>query len=554
MKKGILNHSIIHLLLEHEREHAEKIYLRQPREGCWHEFTWAQVMHQARQVASFLHSLGLKKGAHVSILSKNCAEWFIADFGVSLAGMVNIPLFANQHASSIQYVLNHGEVELVFLGKLDNHAHMRSSIPEHVRTISFDYHPDMQTTYQWAAVLASEPLQEVILPKACDLFTIIYSSGTSGTPKGAMYTHEAIANYLNIFSTDIRRMIDLPYYHLLSYLPLAHVYERSAIQLGSLAIPSDVSFVESLDAFAENLRTVKPNIFAAVPRIWDVFQHKIEQKISPQLLNILLKLPIISGLIKKKIKQQLGLENSQANISGAAHLPVSILRFFDKINIPIQEGYGQTENFAYATLSLLNERKPGFVGTPRLQVEIKYGENNELIMKSPCLMRGYYKDEEATAEAFTADGWLRTGDIVEIDAQNRVKILGRVSENFKNLKGEFIAPTPIEKEFFEPELIENVCLVGRELARNVLLVSLTNEGRRKPHEEIKEYLQVRLHATNQTLKSYEKISHILIVKEPWTPENNLLTPTLKVRRRQVEAHYHAFIQQAVTDHHLIVWE
>ena len=554
MKASALENSLTKRLLDRELNAGNRVYLRQPRHGKWHEFTWAEVMQQARQVAFFLQSLGLKKGAHVAIFSKNCAEWFIADFGICLAGMVNVPLFPNQHEESIDYVLKHAEVKLVFVGKLDNHARQRSYIPEKIPTVSFDYHDDLATTHYWADIRDAAPLQDIALPAADDLYTIIYSSGTSGTPKGVMFTHEAIDNYLTVFPDDLRRTVTRDHFHLISYLPLAHVYERSAIQLGSLTIPCDVSFVESLDTFADNLREIKPTLFAAVPRIWGVFKQKIEQKLSPHLLGFVLSIPFLSSHIQNKIKHQLGLDQCANNFSGASHLPLSMSEFFEKLDLPIQEGYGQTENLAYATLSLLDERKPGYVGTPGLQVEIKQGDDNELLMKCPCLMKGYYKDPKASAEAFTDDGWFRTGDIVEIDDLNRVKILGRISENFKNQKGEFIAPSPIEKRFSSSKQIDNLCLVGRELPSNVLLVTLTEEAQNKPKDELKEHMQKKLHTINSKLENYEKISHILIVKEQWTPENGLLTPTLKVKRREIEAHYHDFIQEAMEQSDAVVWE
>ncbi|KTD24824.1 long-chain fatty-acid-CoA ligase [Legionella lansingensis] len=542
------------LLLENEKQRGDKIYLRQPREGRWHEFSWAVVIRQARQVARFLQDAGLKKGDHVAIFSKNCAEWFITDFGISLAGMVSVPLFANQHQESIKYVLEHAEAKLVFVGKLDDHQRVRGYIPQDFITVSFGYHDNLNTTYLWTDVLNKEPLQEVVLPSPDDLYTIIYSSGTSGQPKGAVYTHGITANYLSLFPEDIKRIRVLDHYHLLSYLPLAHVYERSAIQLGSITIPSDVSFVESLDKFADNLREVQPTFFAAVPRIWGVFQQKIEQKLPPSRLNILLKIPFISSLIKNKIRHHLGLNRCTNCFSGASHLPVSILNFFDKLDIKIQEGYGQTENLAYATFSMLDKRRPGYVGTPRLQVEVKLADENELMIKSPCLMKEYYKNKEATSAALTKDGWLHTGDIAELDENNNVKIVGRLSENFKNQKGEFIIPAPIEKRFAMNSDIEQLCMVGRELPNNVLVITLSESGQEQSKENIKQSLQENLRKVNSELASYEKISHVIIAKKPWTTENGFLTPTLKVKRRLVETNYHDVIQGAITQPDTIVWE
>ncbi|WP_269570308.1 AMP-binding protein [Legionella tunisiensis] len=270
-------------------------------------------------------------------------------------------------------------------------------------------------------------------------------------------------------------------------------------------------------------------------------------------MSFLLKIPGIASLIKKKIKHQLGLGRCTNSFSGASHLPVSILGFFDKLDIHIQEGYGQTENLAYATFSTLELRRPGYVGTPRKYVEIKLGDESELLMKSPCLMKEYFKEEAATKTAFTNDGWLHTGDVAEIDEYNNVKILGRLSENFKNQKGEFIAPAAIEKRFAANKFIEQLCMVGRELPHNVLLITLSEAGQSQDKERVKKSLQEDLHKINSELVSYEKICHVIISQKAWTPENGLLTPTLKVKRRSVESTYQDLIQKAITDHNVIIW-
>lgn len=555
MFKESMTNSLCQLLLKNEKEASNRIYLRQPRDGFWLEFTWAEVMLKARKVAAFLHQIGLKKGAHISIISKNCAEWFITDFGITLAGMVNVPLFTNQHEESIHYVLEHGDIQLVFVGKLDDHQRVRRFIPDKYVTISLDYHEDLEVTHRWVDVMSCQPLVDIVEPGAEDLYTIIYSSGTSGLPKGVMYTHQTIANYLTLFPKDLLSIRDLDHYKLISYLPLAHVYERSAIQLASVTIQCDVSFVESLDKFAENLRTIRPTFFTAVPRIWGVFQQKIEQKLPQKKLNFLLKIPFVSRLIKKKILHELGLSECTNCFSGASQLPVPIMEFFGKLGLFIQEGYGQTEDLAYATLSLLQDRRLGYVGTARLGVEIKEGDDNELLVKSPCLMTGYYKNTQATKESFTPEGWLRTGDLVEIDPLGRVKVTGRISEIFKNQSGEFVAPSPIEKQFAANGIIDQLCLVGRGLPSNVLLIVLNNEIYfNKKKEDITRLLRDNLREINSQLVKYEKISHVIVVKDAWTPSNDMLTPTLKVKRRGVEQYYADLIQKILTEHHSIVWE
>jgi len=541
------------ILLLNEKNFPQRVYLRQPRQDKWHEFTWSEVMKQARQVAQFLLNKGLQRGDKVALFSKNCAEWFITDYALSLAGLVNVPLFGNQHQDSIRFVLEHAEIKLVFVGKLDDYQRVRSYIPDSLPTVGFGYHDESSVNTPWAEVLKTEPLQDIVPTAPDDIYTIIYSSGTAGLPKGAVYTHQIIANYLQLYPQDIRRIAQKDFYHLISYLPLAHVYERTAVQLGSVVIPCDVSFVESLDKFAHNLQEVQPTLFTGVPRIWGVFQQKIEAKLPPKKLDLLLKIPFISSLIKKKVRHGLGLSHCINCFSGASHLPVNIIKFFEKLGIYIQEGYGQTENLAYVTFSMLNERRPGYVGTARTQVDLKVDSSEELLVHSPCLMKEYYKDPEATKKALV-DGWLHTGDVVEFDDQKRVKILGRLSENFKNRKGEFIAPSPIEKQFSTNAMIEQLCLVGRELPSNILLVTLSERGLTADKETLKNLLQKDLHQVNRQLLTHEKISHIIIANQAWTPENGLLTPTLKVKRRAVEEAYQPVIKRAIDQHQQVIWD
>lgn len=541
------------ILLLNEEQFPERVYLRQPRNDKWHEYTWKMAITQARQVAQFLLNKGLKRGDRVAIFSKNCAEWFITDFALSLAGLVNVPLFGNQHEDSIKFVLSHAEIKLVFIGKLDDYKRVRPHIPDTLPSVSFGYHKDSSVTTTWAEVLKTEPLKEIVATQADDIYTIIYSSGTAGLPKGAVYTHETIANYLQLYPQDIKRIADSEFYRLVSYLPLAHVYERTAVQLGSTVIPCSVSFIESLEKFVHNLQEIKPTFFTAVPRIWGVFQQKIEVKLPPRKLDLLLKIPLISSLIKKKVRHALGLSHCTNCFSGASHLPVSIINFFEKLGIFIQEGYGQTEDLAYVTFSMLKERRAGYVGTARLGVELKQGVGEELLVRSPCLMKEYYKDPESSEKALQ-EGWLHTGDVVEFDNKQRIKILGRLSENFKNQKGEFIAPTPIEKLFSNNSLIEQLCLVGRELPSNILIVTLNEAGLALDKEAVLSVMQKDLHEINKRLLTHEKISHIIIANHAWTPENGLLTPTLKVKRRAVEEAYQIVIHEAINQHQLVIWE
>ena len=549
------NQLLCQQLLQKEKECGDKVYLRQPHGGQWQEMTWAEVVHQARQVAAMLTNAGLTRGDCVSIFSKNCAEWLIADYGITLAGMVNVPLFPNQNQQTIDYILNHAEVKLVFIGKLDAHNRTRAYISDEFKTINFPYHLNLNATYQWDDVLKCAPMVDIFTPDPAEMYTIIYSSGTTGDPKGVVFTQAAVSRYMDTFHADLKRLVPLDKpHHFLSYLPLAHVYERSTIQLASLVIDCDVSFVESLERFSKNLQDVQPTVFTGVPRIWSMFKQRIEQQIEKKKIGWLLHVPVISRIVKHKIKKQLGLARCCLCVSGAAHLPPAVVEFFKKLDIDIQEGSGQTEDFGYTTLTMRNDTKPGFVGIPRYGVEIKQSDAGELLVNSPCLMKEYYKDPNLTLSTFTEDGWLKTGDLVEIDSKNRVKILGRISENFKNQKGEFVAPAGIEDKFLTTGLIEYCCLVGKMLPSNVLLVNLSSTADIKDETAVKEALRKLQHNVNRDLKNHEKISHIMVINEPWTIANHCLTPTIKIRRRSIEAAYQEAILNTVTQSVGVVWE
>lgn len=540
------------ILLNRERDSANEIYLRQPREGQWIEYTWKEVVENARRIRSFLYECGLQKGDKVGIISKNCAEWFMVDFAIALAGMVSVPVFPNQNDEKIHYVLKHAEVKLVFLGKLDEPLRICKAVSSKIIRVNFDYH-EIEAEHQWQEVLQSQASGDFELPEPEDLFTIIYTSGTTGLPKGVVYDFSALNHFLASCSIDFKENLGLQKSNLASYLPLAHVYERTQIELISVQYPSLVSFIESPELFVENLKVIRPNMFLGVPRIYGVMKEKIEERMSPLLLSILLYIPGIGAQIKKKIKQSLGLDRAVLIVSGAGHLPYSISSFFARLGIIIQEGYGQAENMAYATFNKKDEVKTGYVGTARHDVEVRIGINDEILIRSKFLMKGYFKDPEASAAAFTEDGFLKTGDFGELDRQGRLRIIGRFSEVFKNQKGEFIYPSKIEIGFNASNDVSNICLVGQELPHNVLIISLSELALEKEREQLEQSLQQSLKEMNEPLRSYEKVAHILVTEDEWTIENDMVTPTLKVKRKAVYDKYRDKFENIPKNAPKIIW-
>ncbi|MCB1827730.1 MAG: AMP-binding protein, partial [Coxiellaceae bacterium] len=464
----------ISLLYYNEAQYPDEVYMRQPINRELRDFTWKETMDQARRLVSFLLDQGLKRGDRVSILSKNCAEWLIVDFACMIGGFVLTPIYATQREEDIYYVLKHSGAKLIFVGKLDDWKQQQPGIPEDITKVSLPYIDQMPADYSWNDILDHySPYKGNPLPDDKDLWTLVYTSGTTGSPKGVMYTYEQMGKFRKNLEIEIDEFQLPQHTRMISYLPLAHVAERTAIEINSLGLEDrfrfTIYFVESLETFADDLRTARPHLFFAVPRIWAVFQQGIFEQIPKEKLERLLRIPLLSKIVKKKIVTALGLDQCVFAISGAAPISRSTLEFFDSLGIKIVEGYAQTENTAYGTLGKQGKTKVGSVGLPRPGVDVKIADNGEILMYSPGNMAGYYKEEALTKESFTEDGYLKTGDMGYFDDEGYLYITGRVKEQFKTAKGEYITPVRIEKEFDKHPEIEQCCLVGSGLRQPVLL-------------------------------------------------------------------------------------
>lgn len=512
-----------------------RAYLRQPINGVYQEYTWSDVEILARNMAAQLQRLGIKKGDKVALWSKNCAQWIMADLAIMMAGAVSVPLYPGQSKANVHYVLEHSEAKILFVGKHDNDADVIASIPEGFTTIGFPYYSG-PVTHQWDDLVSQAAPEsfEVIMPEMDDVMTLVYTSGTTGQPKGAVHTFRAFAFASNNFVEQIGiQSTDRG----ISFLPLAHVAERIIVEGQSYYGWFSVSFVESLDSFAENVVSVKPTLFFAVPRLWSKFQEGILAKVGGQeKLNRLLRIPIISGLVKNKIKKGLGLDQARLCGTGASPMPQSLLHWFDKIGLPVMEGYGMTENLCYGTLSLPAQRQIGTVGKPFYQNELKISEQGEILFKSPALMLGYYKDPEKTQEAFI-DGFYRTGDKGKIDEHGFLHITGRVKELFKTTKGKYIAPAPIEGLLVANEHIEQACVMGSGRNQPIAVVELSETARGLDTGVVEKAIQDHLDWVNTQVEHHERLDCLVLTRLMWTVESGLITPTLKARRDTVEDRY-----------------
>jgi len=511
----------------------DAVWLSQPVAGQWHDFTWAQVDEQARRIATALHALGCAPGDRVALLAKNCAEWVIADLAIMMAGLISVPFYPLQSAESIEYVLRHSQCKAIFLGKLDEPAKLAPGIPAEVMRIAMPY-PTIEASHGWHALLAAhQPLAETHQQAPDALLSILYTSGTTGQPKGVMLSAKAFA-YASSHSVQELQITEQDQFF--SYLPLSHAAERFLVEMNALYSGGRVAFVESLDSFASDLRHVRPTVFFSVPRLWTRFQQGVLEKLPQPKLARLLGIPLIGGLVARKIRKGLGLDRARILVSGAAAIPPALLDWYQRIGMTICEGYGMTEHFAYGCFNRPGQVRFGTVGRPMPGNEMRLAENGEILLRCPCLMLGYYQEPAKTAETIT-DGWLHTGDKGEIDAAGYLKITGRVKDIFKTSKGKYIAPAPIEGEIAKNLWVEQVCLMGSNLDQPLALIELSPAAREQAREQVAADLAQTLQQLNAQLEAHERLSHFVLVREAWTVDNGCMTPTMKIRRNVLEARF-----------------
>ena len=541
-----------------ERQRPEKLFLRQPVGDNYIDFTWAEVGQQARRLATYLNSLGLAPHSNIGLLSKNCAHWLIADIAILISGHVSVPFYPTLTGPQLRQVLDHSQCPVLFVGKIDNWEAMKPGVPEGVHCIAFpDYRPNSSAPdpdyIQWDTIQHQfEPQQESPVPSPDDLFTIIYTSGTTGNPKGVMVDYGAALSAAE--HTKSRLCHDLPETRFFSYLPLCHVAERNVVEATCLYTGGTIYFTESLDSFAKNLAAARPTHFIAVPRIWAKLQQGVLAKLPPQKLETLLKIPVISSVIKRKIRQALGLNDAKLILTGAAPMPVSLLRWYRRLGIRIQEAYGMTENLGAVSMMPPDTIKDGTVGKLYDGVDIRLDPiTGEIITRCGWLMRGYYR-EPALTEAVLKEGWLATGDVGHVDEEGYLRITGRVKEMYKSPKGEYIAPAQIEFGFAENTYIEQICVGGQQLPQPIALVVLSEMGRRADRQIVGRSLEETLHGLNPQLHAYEHVRKVVVVKEPWTVENNLMTPTMKIKRNVIETRYEPSMEPWFKRSEIVIWE
>ena len=535
-------------LLKTTAKQPDKVFLNQPIDRQWHTFTWREVEHQARCIAAGLIAQGYKPQSRIGILSKNCAQWFIADLAITMAGMISVPIYATAGKKTISYIISHAELKAIFVGKLDSLIEAESAIDDNVLRISFPY-PTISANTTWSKWLEQyAPLATLHQPDLNDISTIVYTSGTTGQPKGVEITHKNLASAAASTAIVLQAKASD---RCMSYLPLAHITERSVIEHVCFYIGCEVFFVESLDTFIDDVQHAEPTLFLSVPRLWSKFQAQILAKIPQKKLTFLLSLPVVGRIVAYKIRKALGLHKADRFGSGTAPISIAVLSWFHSIGINIGEGWGMSETSGMSCGNTpFIKNNLGTIGRALSCVEMSLSDKNEILIRGDAVFKQYYLNEEATANAFV-DGWFRTGDSGEIGHDGSFKIVGRLKEQFKTSKGKYIVPVPIECSLYANLNIEQVCVMGSGLKQPIALVILSDNCTRQD-AELTQGLEDTLQQINDALESHQKLDYLLVCSEPWTIDNGFLTPTMKLKRNEIENKFQALVESELSGK--VLWE
>jgi long-chain acyl-CoA synthetase len=476
-----------------------------------------------------------------------------------MAGYVSVPLYPTLTAQTVKQILEHSEAKALFVGKLDDWPAMKGGIAPDLLCFTCTLSPEDAKRRGWRdwddIVAKTPPLPEIPQRAGNELATIIYTSGTTGTPKGVMHTFESFRAAVEIGSHIWKPELGG---RMLSHLPLSHVAERVGVETFGLYNAYRIFFAESIETFARDLRAARPTIFMTVPRLWAKFQQGVFSKMPKHRLEILFRLPIVGKAMKRKVLGGLGLDQCRIALGGAAPMPPAMMDWYRSLGLELLEAYGMTENFAVSHCNRPGETRTGYVGRSQEKVECKLSEIGEVLVRSPCNMVGYYKEPEKTREVLSDDGWLKTGDLGEIDEEGRLRITGRAKELFKTSKGKYVAPAPIENKLSAHPKIEACCVTGVNFAQPFALVmlppdvvaSVKDDAQRA---ELNTSLAHHLEEVNASLDPHEQLDFVAVVPEQWTVENGFITPTLKIKRSVVEKHYEPRFEAWAKARQPVIW-
>ena len=580
-------------------KNGSKVSMRTKNLGLWHEISWDEYYKQVRKIGSGLVSMGLVKGDSACILGDNSFEWVMADMGIQCVGGISAGIYATNAWQQVEYVVDHSDAKFLFVEneeQLDKWLMFRENVPLLKKVIIWDtkglsaFKDPMVMTFEQLLEKGEKVCEETpdlfenMQKKVTsdDLAVIIYTSGTTGPPKGAMLTHQnvtwmagAVNSHIEINSTD----------NVLSFLPLCHVFERLFTVFIHLKYRYIVNFVEKPDTVMSNMIEVSPSIGYAVPRIWEKYYSNIMIKMSDAtwfkrlvfnsalkigkkradlimnfqtpglILNVLYKLAWFS--VFRKLKERLGFEKIRVAISGAAPISKDVLRFFQSIGMNLIEGYGQTEGTGVTTLSPEGKTKFGTVGLALEGVDIKIAEDGEILVRSPAVFKGYYKNDKSTRETIV-DGWLLTGDVGEIDEDGFLKITDRKKDIIVTAGGKNITPQYIENKLKASLYINDSVVIGdrRKFLSCLIMIDEDNVVKFAQdnkiqfstykdltcHEQVIELIDKEVKSVNTTLARVENIRKFTILPKRLYEEDGEVTPTMKIKRKFVNEAFKDLIE------------
>jgi long-chain acyl-CoA synthetase len=564
--------------------------LRYKAYGLWHDISWNEYYRQSASVASALITMGLEKGDRAAIIGDNCPEWVITDMGIQCAGGMSVGIYATNPYHQVKYVIEHSEAKFLFVEneeQLDKWLQFRNDVFCLKRVIVWDtkgllqFKDPMVMTFKALMMVGdqadkaySKQFQKRIRSiEPHDVAVLIYTSGTTGPPKGAMLTHRNVTWMASAIATDnpIHETDEV-----LSFLPLCHIFERLFSVFAHIKNGYTLNFIESLDTVADNMKEVSPTIGYAVPRIWEKYHSAIMIRMSDATwfkrfmfkwalknghkrttLKINLKpIPFLTEvfyrlahfIVLRKLKDRMGFERIRVAYSGAAPISPDILHFFQSIGVNLIEGYGQTEGTGVTSLSRIGCVKFGTVGQPLVDTKIKIAQDGEILVKSPGVFKGYFKNDAATEETLK-EGWMYSGDIGQMDAEGYLKITDRKKDIIITAGGKNITPQYIENKIKFSRYVNDAVVIGDRRKYLTALIMIDEDNVVKyaqdnkiqfstykdltRNRDIIDRIQKEINTVNGTLAAVEQIKKFTILPKKLYEEDGEVTPTMKVKRKFV---------------------
>ncbi|MDX1733538.1 MAG: AMP-binding protein [Halioglobus sp.] len=519
-------------LYQWSTENPDKLWLREHVDGQIRDWSWAQGREEIYALGAWQEQQLEGHGHRVGLLSRNRAHWFFADLGSISAGNVVVPMFTTLAGETADYVMSFTEMKMLFVGETENWDQIREVLPADIQLVTLPGVELEEDHLAWEDIVAPHRGQRPAFEnKPDDLISLVFTSGTTGVPKGVMQTHSSNIIPINRFSAAFGMPVGARFF---SYLPLSHIAERQIVEGSSLVTNGEVHFNENLGTLLRDLPECRPHVMFGPPRVWEQLQQGIIAKFGSQEA-IDQALAADKEGIGKMVREGLGLDEAQYILTAAAPTPPALIRWYEEFGIILNEGFGQTECMGPIVGSHEN-RRIGSIGKPMPGVEVRLSDEDELQVKAAGSSPGYYKMPEKTAETFV-DGWVYTGDKARVDEDGFYYITGRVKDYFKTIQGKFVAPTPMENIFAENDVTEQICLLGRGYSKTVMTCVLSELAQERPREEVEAILRERVDAVNGEVEKHARIGAVIVSVEPWTIENGILTPTMKIRREKIEERF-----------------